>query len=159
MTVFSQASAAAETELLVLPRWNAETITIHMSLNSSGQLWAWPALFPNDWFSFAREVVNALVRERLSLGYQLSHAQGAMTEEELAGVLDEFLMEPRNVPDLPSKALMLAELIPELIDAELVSAIFHTEITDAEEALTAAAKQLRFDFASIAPSLPAESAR
>ena len=109
--------------------------------------------FPDGWFNTVRQIVGSLVNERMFMGYQLSYAKGLIDQDEYRSIAADFLRLPSVVPDLEHKALVLAELVPELVDAELVSSVFHCDVGDAERALNRAAKQLRFSFAGYPDSL------
>jgi hypothetical protein len=89
---------------------------------------------------YLREIVTALVRDRVLLGYALSLERELMTCEEynrLALPMIPVLSD--DVPNLDAKVLELERLVPEYADAELVSSVFGCTAQRAEAALAKAA--------------------
>jgi hypothetical protein len=97
-----------------------------------------------EW-KIVKEVLVALIKEREFLGYLLSHERGLVSKEDYEDILEEFLWTPQNVPNLETKVEMLFELIGEhqdVLDAELVSTIFHCNLADANQALFNVTKKI-----------------
>jgi len=88
---------------------------------------------------YLREIVTALARDRVLLGYALSLERELMTCEEYNRLALPLIPVLSDVPDLDAKALELARLVPEYVDAELVSSVFGCTAQRAEAALALAA--------------------
>lgn len=97
--------------------------------------------FEDTWFAFTQEVISSLIRERDSLSYQLSFAKGLITEKQFQSIEPQLLWEPRVVPDLMLKTLLLAELVPDQITPELVSVVFRCSLSDAQNVIPYMIKQ------------------
>jgi hypothetical protein len=82
--------------------------------------------------SVARTAILSLIKEREQLGFELAHAEGLMSDEQLDEVLTRYLHTPRKVPDLVKEVKLLHAIVPEKIDAELVTVVFGCSLDDAE---------------------------
>lgn len=150
---FFRASSAPSSPGVIGASAATVAVNIRIAVSDAGAVEA-QLFHPHwDWFAFGREVVTALVHERTFLSYQLSYAKGLLGDEEFQEHVAHFLSAPRDLPNLENKALMLSELVPEHVDSELVASVFHCSLPAAERALSAAALQLRFSFATPVESL------
>lgn len=120
----------------------------HYSFSSSGDVDLTPIKLDGvvEWGRTVREIVRALVRERESLSLQLSHAKGLLDEAEFEQHIDHYLIEPHPVEEMDRKAAVLAMIVPDRVDSELVSTVFSCTFEDAEAALLNAARQLELPF-------------
>lgn len=92
----------------------------------------------------AREAILALLDNRDFLGYQLSHAHGTISDEQMDGIVDEHFSKAGSFKegDAARKAAFLAGIVPERFDAELLSTVLGCDIEQAEKAIAIAAKNL-----------------
>lgn len=91
-----------------------------------------------------KEAIVALIKARDFLGYQLSFANGAMTETQLNECADEYLDYDvdHSIESIARKTAYLSMLLGAehcaLVDAELVSTLFKCELDVAEASLSKA---------------------
>jgi hypothetical protein len=91
--------------------------------------------FP-DTVSVAKEVIAQLLRARDFLGYQLSHANGGMTDEQLEEIAEEYLDEANETDEqLAPKVAALLCLIGDRCGAEVVGTVFRCTIEQAARVL------------------------
>lgn len=97
-----------------------------------------------DALRVARDAILSLVENRDFLGFQLAHANGAMSDGDMDIIADKFLSGPRvfDETEVARKAAFLAGIVPEKFDAELVSLVFHCELDEAERAIRNATDNL-----------------
>ena len=102
----------------------------------------------------ARAAIVALIDARDFLAYQLSHAQGGMTDEQLDAIADEYLRHETWVDaELQLQIRALAELIPDRLDAETVSTIFACDIEQASRVLASSAERAAIGVGETATAL------
>lgn len=89
-----------------------------------------------------RRALVALLNSRDFLGYQLTHANGGMSDEELEGIADEFFHtnEIWSEPDIRAVSKELARLIPDKLDSEILSTVTNCDITLASRILVEGAE-------------------
>jgi hypothetical protein len=84
----------------------------------------------------AQEVIGALLDARDFLGYQLSHANGCMSEVDLNEIADRHLtVRSCTDAELARKTIILAGLIPGRVDVDVVATVFRCEIVQAGRVL------------------------
>jgi hypothetical protein len=94
----------------------------------------------NGTFAVVEEAIRALLDARDFLGYQLSHANGNMTDAELDEIADEYLHPPvKRIPgDLRERIRVLKAVLgysADRLDSEAISLIFRCTLDDAMTAL------------------------
>ncbi|MHA2066500.1 MAG: hypothetical protein ACXABY_19180 [Candidatus Thorarchaeota archaeon] len=83
-----------------------------------------------------KEVVEALLRERDFLGYQLSYANGLMTDCEMEEINKHLVPEQSSVTgELIAKVEVLYKLMPDKVDADVVSTVFNCDLPTAVKVL------------------------
>ena len=97
---------------------------------------------PNDIY---RDAIIGLLNHREFLGYQLSHAHGYMTDEELSKISDEYFAGRKVWPqvELVLRAKVLAELLDGELDSDVFSTMFNIDLCESSEAMLVAAKEMR----------------
>lgn len=104
----------------------------------------------------ARKAIIALLDARDFLAYQLSHANGSIDDAELDRIADQYLRhETWNDQALATEVAELAELIPDRLDAEVVSTVFACDPEQASRVLVQVATADTSNLLAAAdPSLP-----
>lgn len=98
-------------------------------------------MFTNE--ELAKLVIRSLADQNEFLGYQLSAALGAMSAKELADLADKHLREEWWEPSvLAENVTKLAELVPNLVDAEFVATVFRCPWSQAFDAVKTSAGQV-----------------
>lgn len=90
---------------------------------------------PSD-ITFIRKVTKALILARHQLGYELSHAEGLMTDDTLKEVLDDLLAQKEKPENLVEACRYLKTLVDfEFFDAELIMVVFDCTLDEAMDAV------------------------
>lgn len=107
-------------------------------------------------FSVAKDAIKALLDNRDFLGYQLSYAKGNINDDQMDELASLYLAEvPFNMAELVEKSIILAWLIPEQIDADIIATIFKCEDVQAQEILEQARSKMQLpEYASPCEALP-----
>jgi hypothetical protein len=84
----------------------------------------------------ASEALQSLLDDRDYLGYMVEHAKGRISNEVMDALVAEHV-ESRPIADdeLRRKVLILAGLVGERLDTELVSAVFRCDFDQADRVL------------------------
>ncbi|MBM3983055.1 MAG: hypothetical protein FJ304_22835 [Planctomycetes bacterium] len=92
----------------------------------------------------AREALFSLLENRDFLGYQLAHANGSLSDQEMDAIADAFFGTAPVFDEsaVARKAAFLAGIIQERLDPELVSTVFRCELGQAERAIAIATKNI-----------------
>lgn len=91
----------------------------------------------------AREAILSLLDHQDFLGYQLAHAKGSVSTEDMERLEDKYLEPgPHDEAALARRAAFLAGIIPERFDAEVVSIAFRCDLEQAERAINAATERI-----------------
>jgi len=92
--------------------------------------------------SILRRALVSLLDARDFLGFQLSHANGLMSESQLDEVSSSYLkIEVWEDAALADAVTLLASLIPDRLDADVVSTMFSCSVTQASRILLRVASQ------------------
>ena len=89
-----------------------------------------------------RRAIVALLDAREFLGYQLTHAQGAIDDAELDDIADKYLRQDSWSDDeLANDVAALAEIISDRLDADVISTVFACDPIQAQRVLKRVAAQ------------------
>ena len=91
----------------------------------------------------ARKAIVALLDARDFLAYQLTHANGGMTDEQLDEIAKRYVGHNKGLDEeeLQAAVVELASLISDRLDAEVISTVFSCKINQASRVLIRAATE------------------
>lgn len=119
---------------------SARTVTLSYS---SGETRLGMADLHFELVRVAKRSIISLLDERDFLAYQLTHANGGLTDEQLDELAEAYLpCGDVDVEDVARGAVLLAALVPDRFSADLVSVVFKCELEQAERAISIAKSRL-----------------
>ncbi|MGK4000254.1 hypothetical protein [Sorangium sp. So ce1024] len=98
--------------------------------------------------AIARRSICSILDDRDFLAYQLTHANGGLTDAQLDEIAENYLPHGDiDDDDVARGAAMLAALVPDRFSADLVSVVFKCELEQAERAIKLATNRLAIGWA------------